>query len=85
MRRKFKRNHEKASLIDLSDEELLEAYRGSIEKASWTPASFRKELYWRSQERNTDAYNRWTKVIAVATLVNTIAIIVQLLKSLGWL
>ena len=80
-----KRNHEKSSLIDLSDRELLEAYRNSIQNASWTPANYRKELYWRSQERNTDAYNRWTKIIAIATLVNTIAIIVQLLKSLGWL
>jgi hypothetical protein len=84
MRRK-KRNHEKSSLIDLSDEELLEAYCSSIENASWTPANYRKEMFWRSQERNTNAYNRWTKIIALATLMNTIAIIVQLLKSLGWL
>ena len=80
-----KRNHEKTSLIDLTDEELLEAYRSSIANAQWTPANYRKEMFWRSQERNTDAYNRWTKMIAIATLINTIAIIVQLLKSLGWL
>ena len=84
MRRK-KRNHEKSSLIDLSDEELLEAYRSSIENAQWTTANYRKEMFWRSQERNTNAYNRWTKIIALATLMNTIAIIVQLLKSLNWL
>ncbi len=80
-----KRNHEKTSLIDLTDEELLEAYRSSIANAQWTPANYRKEMFWRSQERNTNAYNRWTKIIALATLINTIAIIVQLLKSLGWL
>jgi hypothetical protein len=80
-----KRNHEKTSLIDLTDEELLEAYRSSIENAQWTPANYRKEMFWRSQERNTNAYNRWTKMIAIATLINSIAIIVQLLKSLGWL
>jgi hypothetical protein len=84
MRRK-KRNHEKTSLIDLSDEELLAAYRDSIGNAQWTPANYRKEMFWRSQERNTKAYNRWTKIIALATLINTIAIIVQLLKSLNWL
>jgi hypothetical protein len=80
-----KRNHEKTSLIDLTDEELLEAYRSSIANAQWTPANYRKEMFWRSQERNTNAYNRWTKIIALATLINTVAIIVQLLKSLGWL
>jgi hypothetical protein len=80
-----KRNNEKTSLIDLSDEELLAAYRSSIQNASWTPANYRKEMFWRSQERNTNAYNRWTAIIALATLVNTIAIILQLLKSLNWL
>ena len=79
---KRKRNNEKTSLIDLSDEELLEAYRNSIQTASWTPANYRKEMFWRSQERNTNAYNRWTAIIALATLINTIAIIVQLLKGL---
>ena len=77
-----KRNHEKTSLIDLTDEELLEAYRSSIANAQWTPANYRKEMFWRSQERNTNAYNRWTAIIALATLINTIAIIVQLLKGL---
>ena len=80
-----KRNNAKTSLIDLSDEELLAAYRSSIQSASWTPANYRKEMFWRSQERNTNAYNRWTSIIALATLINTIAIIVQLLKSLNWL
>ena len=78
-------SNEKKSLIDLSDEELLAAYRNGIKDASWTPANYRKEMFWRSQERNTNAYNRWTSIIALATLINTIAIIVQLLKSLNWL
>ena len=82
---KNKRNNEKTSLIDLSDEELLTAYRNSIQGASWTSANYRKEMFWRSQERNTNAYNRWTAIIALATLINTIAIILQLLKSLNWL
>ena len=55
--RKRNRN-EKKSLIDLSDEELLAAYRNSIESGQWTPANYRKEIFWRSQERNTNAYNR---------------------------
>jgi hypothetical protein len=80
---KNKRNNEKTSLIDLSDEELLAAYRNSIQNASWTPANYRKEMFWRSQERNTNAYNRWTSIIALATLINTLAIIVQLLKGLN--
>ena len=73
------------SLIDFSDEELLEAYRSSIKNTQWTPANYRKEMFWRSQERNTTAYNRWTAIIALATLVNTVAIIIQLLKSIGHL
>ncbi|HKP45078.1 MAG TPA: hypothetical protein VJT50_00635 [Pyrinomonadaceae bacterium] len=83
--RNRKRNHEKVSLIDLSDDELLKRYRDSIKDTQWSPANYRKEMFWRSQERNTNAYNRWTSIIAFATLVNTIAIIVQLLKSLNWL
>jgi hypothetical protein len=76
---------DKKSLIDFTDDELLAAYRNSIQDKEWSPANYRKEMFWRSQERNTMAYNRWTAIIALATLVNTIAIIVQLLKSLGWL
>jgi hypothetical protein len=83
--RRNKRKPDKVSLIDLSDEELLEAYRSSIQNTQWSPANYRKEMFWRSQERNTNAYNRWTSIIALATLINTIAIIVQLLKSLNWL
>jgi hypothetical protein len=76
----------KKSLIDFTDDELLEAYRSSIKNTQqWSPANYRKEMFWRSQERNTTAYNRWTSIIAFATLINTLAIIVQLLKSLGWL
>jgi hypothetical protein len=77
--------NEKKSLIDFTDDELLEAYRSSIKTAQWSPANYRKEMFWRSQERNTTAYNRWTAIIALATLINTIAIILQLIKSLGWL
>jgi hypothetical protein len=73
------------SLIDFTDAELLEAYRSSMKNAEWTPANYRKEMFWRSQERNTNAYNRWTSIIALATLVNTVAIILQFIKSLGWL
>jgi hypothetical protein len=77
--------NEKKSLIDFTDDELLEAYRSSIKTAQWTPANYRKEMFWRSQERNTTAYNRWTAIIAFATLINTIAIFLQFVKSLGWL
>jgi hypothetical protein len=78
-------DNQKKSLIDFTDAELLDAYRSSIKNKQWSPANYRKEMFWRSQERNTTAYNRWTSIIALATLVNTIAIIIQLLKSLGWL
>ena len=74
---------QKKSLIDFTDDELLDAYRHSIKNAQWTPANYRKEIFWRSQERNTTAYNRWTAIIALATLINTLAIILQLLKSMG--
>ena len=78
-------NTRKKSLIDFTDKELLEAYRNSIENVQWSPANYRKEMFWRSQERNTKAYNVWTSIIALATLVNTLAILVQMLKGLGWL
>lgn len=73
------------SLIDFTDTELLEAYRNSIRNVQWSPANYRKEMFCRSQERNTNAYNRWTAIIALATLINTIAILIQLLKALGLL
>ncbi len=76
---------QKKSLIDFTDDELLDAYRSSIKNTQWTPANYRKEMFWRSQERNTTAYNRWTSIIAFATLINAVAILVQVLKSLGWL
>lgn len=66
----------KKSLIDFTDDELLEAYRNSIKSTEWSPANYRKEMFWRMQERNTTAYNRWASIIAFATLINTIAIIV---------
>jgi hypothetical protein len=75
---------QKKSLIDFTDDELLEAYRNSIKNTQWSPANYRKEMFWRSQERSTVAYNRWTSIIALATLVNTVAIIIQLLKASGW-
>ena len=62
-------NTRKKSLIDFTDRELLEAYRNSIENVQWSPANYRKEMFWRSQERNTKAYNLWTSIIALATLV----------------
>ena len=69
------------SLIDFTDKELLEAYRNSIETVQWSPANYRKEMFWRSQERNTRAYNLWTAIIAIATLVNTLAILIHLFKG----
>ena len=56
----------KKSLIDFTDDELLEAYRSSIKNAQWTRANYRKEMFWTSQQRNTTAYNRWTSIIATA-------------------
>jgi hypothetical protein len=52
----------KKSLIDFTDDELLEAYRSSMKNAQWSPANYRKEMFWRSQERNATAYNRWTQL-----------------------
>jgi hypothetical protein len=83
----WKGNHmtdsKKKSLIDFTDKELLEAYRNSIENVQWSPANYRKEMFWRSQERNTRAYNLWTAIIALATLVNTLAILLHLFKGAG--
>ena len=77
--------NKKKSLIDFTDDELLQAYRNNIEHVDWSPANYREEMFRRSQERSVRAYNRWTSVIALATLINTIAIIIQLLKGWGLL
>ena len=78
-----KRNNEKTSLIILVTRSYWPLIAIASKNASWTPANYRKEMFWRSQERNTNAYNRWTSIIALATLINSIAIIVQLLKGLN--
>lgn len=35
----------KKSLIDFTDDELLEAYRSSMKNAQWSPANYRKEIF----------------------------------------
>jgi len=50
-------------LIDLTDEELLEAYRSSIATHNGRGKLSQGNVL-AQPGRNTNAYNRWTKIIA---------------------
>ena len=74
---------DKKSLMEMSNEELLNAYRSVDSNTNYGAAHYREEILRRSQDKNTAALHRWNIVIAVATLVNTIAVIVQVFLSLN--
>ncbi len=71
------------SLIDLTEKELKKALRSSIEYVTYSPADLREEIFRKSQDRNTKALNRWTIVMAIATLLNSIATCLLILRALG--
>ncbi|HEX8128815.1 MAG TPA: hypothetical protein VF527_06920 [Pyrinomonadaceae bacterium] len=71
----------KKALIDFSDKELEDSLRQSIEHVQYSPANYREEMFRRSQDRNTAALNRWTLVIALATVVNALATVALLMRQ----
>lgn len=71
------------ALTDYTDKELRQALRDSVSNVQYSPNDYREEMFRRSQDNNTKALNTWTFVIALATLFNTLIVLVQLLKNLG--
>lgn len=76
---------EQKALVDFTDKELETALRNSVEHVQYFAANYREEMFRRSQESHTKAMNRWTAITALATLVNTIAAILLVLKTIGWI
>jgi len=70
-------------LIDFTDKELYDALRHEIKNVHYSAANYQEEISRRSQDRNTKALNIWTYVIAIATLINAIATLILVLKSVG--
>jgi hypothetical protein len=56
-------------LIDFTDKELYDALRHEIKSVHYFAASYQEEI--------------WTYVIAIATLINAIATLILVLKSVG--
>jgi hypothetical protein len=84
----------KQILPDLSDEDLLEAYRQNVRRGSgveYSANDLREELFRRIQERNANIMTRWTRTIAIATIVNVFAALVnsgatlyQIFRTMGY-
>ena len=70
-------NTDKA-IIDLTDEELDEFIRHGANYPDRRQEA-RSERDYRSQNKNTKALNRWTVVIALATLLNAIAMVASVI------
>ena len=70
-------------LIDFTDKELYDALRHGVKDVHYFPKSYQDEISRRSQDKNTKALNIWTYVIAIATLINAIATLILVLKSIG--
>jgi hypothetical protein len=73
-------------LPDLSDEELMEAYRQRMGKPTIekTSQDFWLEFSRRKQEENARVMARWTKWVGIATIVNVLAVLYQILRSAGY-
>jgi hypothetical protein len=76
---------DKKPLVDFEDAELYTAYRQSLRNVEYIANNYYEEIVRRSEDRHTRAMRRWTAVMAGATLVNTLAILVQLLRTFGLL
>jgi Group II intron, maturase-specific domain len=72
------------ALVDFTDKELCDALRSSVENVVYSPANYREEMFRGSQDRNTKALNRWSAVIALATLINAIASTLLLFRGMDW-
>ena len=69
----------KRILPDLTDVELMEAYRQrvrSLVSLQISPEDYWLEFSRRDQHRNADIMARWTKWVGIATVVNVFAALV---------
>lgn len=66
-------------LIDFTQNELHDAIRASAEHVEYSYTNYRDELFRRSQDEHTKALNKWTKIMAIATVFVTIATIVNVI------
>jgi hypothetical protein len=83
---------EDKALIDYSDDELRELCRQKVSTTALSSEHYWGELARRQQAQFAKTLNRWTVVMAIATTVNTAAVIVSTavaillgLKTLGYL
>ncbi len=70
-------------LVDFTDEELYDALRHEAKNVHYFAKDYQDEISRRSQDKNTKALNIWTYVIAIATLINAIATLYLVLKTIG--
>lgn len=70
------------AIIDLTDEDLEAIIRDGA-NYPYNREQARLERDYRSRNKNTKALNRWTRVIAIATILYSIATIALTLRALG--
>jgi hypothetical protein len=75
----------------MSEQELLDGLRQRAPHTELSYGNYYEELFRRSQDRHTREVRRWTRVIAVATVVNVVvalinscATVYQVLRGAGW-
>ena len=66
--------------LDLTDAELRQAYRDSIETVQFYTNDFYREIERRTQEKHSKAMLALTWAIGVLTLIATVAAIISVLR-----
>lgn len=66
------------SPLDMTDEELQNAYRSNIERVQFSTNDYYREIERRTQEKHSQRMFHLTWAIAALTLIATIATIVSL-------
>jgi hypothetical protein len=70
-------------LVDFTDKELYDALHHEVEHVHYWVNSYYDEFVRRSNVKHTKVLNRWTIVIALATFINTVATVINLVVSLS--
>ncbi len=73
----------KKGLLDMTDEELRDAYKNSIEHVSFSTNDYYREIERRTQEKHSKATLALTWAIAALTLIATIATVLSVVRLCG--
>ncbi len=69
--------------LDMTDEELRNAYKNSIDHVSFSTNDYYREIERRTQEKHSKAMLMLTWAIAALTLIATIATVLSVVRLCG--